>query len=172
MENATTSAVYNTTWKLSGNINGPAIAFFVTLQLLLALPSNLFIVVHSLSHRKRFKQSAIILLFSLALSNLLMTLFYMPFVIVASGAQEWILGDSNYSRNILCQINGFTYEYSVIVTSHILVIISFDRFLFIVKAMGNRQIMTWKVTLAIMAAVWVSVHQCFKKSCTWLTLWY
>ena len=50
MENATTSAVYNTTWKLSGNINGPAIAFFVTLQLLLALPSNLFIVVHSLSH--------------------------------------------------------------------------------------------------------------------------
>ena len=156
MENVTTIE-YNR-WILNEYLSGPVIAFFVTLQLVLALPSNLFIILHSLSHRKLFNKSAIILLFSLSISNLLVTLFYMPFAIVASGAEEWILGGSDYSRNTLCQIHGFVYEYSVTVTGHILVIISIDRFLYIVRATHHTKIMSWKVTLGIMAAVWVSVH--------------
>ena len=154
----TTSLYYY--WNLDDNLNGPAIAFIVFLQLVLALPSNLFIVVHSICDKKEnLKKSAIILLFSLALSNLAMALFYMPFVIVALGAEEWIFGGSDYTRDILCQINGFIYEYLVIVTGHILVMISIDRFLYIVKADYYHKIMTWKVTAGIMAAVWVSVTE-------------
>ena len=156
MEN--TSYFWYDRWTLDKDLNGPAIASIVTLQLVLALPSNLFIILHSLSHRRLLKKSAILLLFSLSMSNVLMTLFYMPFVMVASGAEEWIFGGSNQTRDILCQINGFIYEYSVTVTGHILVIISIDRFLFIVKAVHYHKIMTWKVILGIKTAVWVSVH--------------
>lgn len=154
MENNTTSEY--TDWTLDEGLNGPIIAFFIALHLLLALPTNLFVVIHSLCRFRNFKNSAVILLFCLALSNLIMVLFYMPFVIVASGAEEWIIGGSDYSRNILCQIHGVIYEYSVTVTCHILVAISIDRSIYIVKVHAYQKIMTWKVTCGIMAAVWVS----------------
>jgi len=155
MENGTESVVNN--WTLASSISGPAISFFVALLFFLALPTNLFIIGHALYHRKTsLKKSAIILLFSLALSNLFMTIFYMPFAIIAAGVEEWIFGGCDATRSVLCQMHGFVFEYSSTLTGHILVIISIDRFLFIVRSMDYHNIMTWKVTCAILTVIGVS----------------
>jgi len=149
-------------WTLAEELNGPAISFFITLQLVLALPSNLFIILHSLCHWKSsLKKSAVVLLFSLALSNLLMAVLYMPFAGVASGAGEWIIGRTDYTREVLCNIHGFVFEYSATLTGHVLVLISVDRFLFIVKAPDYHKIMTYKVTVFIIAIIGVrmSIHK-------------
>lgn len=156
MENGTDTS-FN--WTLDASLSGPAISFFIALLFFLALPTNLFIIGHALYHRKTsLKKSAIILLFSLAVTNLLMTIFYMPFAIIASAAEEWIFGDTDNTRNILCQMHGFVFEYSSTMTGHILVVISIDRFLFIVRSMDYHKIMTWKVTCVIIAVIAVSYY--------------
>ena len=154
MENATNNTDLN--WTLDVGLNGPAIASVVALHFLFALPTNLFVVVHSLCHTEGLKKSASILLFNLALSNLVIVVFYMPFTIVASAAGEWIVGLSDNSRHVLCQIHGFIFEYSVNINCHILVVIAVDRFLYIVKAQSHQKLMSRKVTLGIVAAIWVS----------------
>ncbi len=143
-------------WTFDMELKAPAIAFIVLLHLLLALPTNLFVVIYSLSHCRDFKQGATILLFCLAVSNLIMALLYMPFVVVATSADEWIFGNTDHIRQVLCHMHGFVYELSITVTNHVIVVISIERFLYIVKVHLHSKIMSWKVITVIMAAVWVS----------------
>jgi len=144
-------------WTLDSSLKGPAIAFVVALHFVLALPTNLFVIVHSLCHIKNLKKSGNILLLNLVFSNFLIVVFYMPFTVVATAAREWIVGGSSDSRRqVLCQIHGFIFEYSVNVNCHILVVISMDRFLYIVKAQAHSKLMSTKITLGTMFAVWVS----------------
>jgi len=152
-------------WTLDSGLSGPAIAFVVALHFMFALPTNLFVVLHSLCHIRTLKKSANILLFNLALSNLVVVVFYMPFTVVASAASEWIIGSSESSRHALCQIQGFIYEYAVVIACHILVVISIDRFVFIVKTQFYSKVMNWKIVLGIMVAVWVSELMKIAKTC-------
>jgi len=146
----------------------PGIAFIVLLHLLLALPANLFVVIYSLSHYRDFKKGATILLFCLAVSNLIMALLYMPFVVVATSADEWIFGNTDHIRRVLCHMHGFVYEASITVTNHVLVVISIERFFYIVKVHLHSKIMSWKVITVIMVAVWVSSSKAMKRtSCMW-----
>ena len=73
----------------------------------------------------------------------------MPFVFVSPGAEEWIIARL-HTRDILCQMNG---KYSFTVSGLILVIISIDLFLFIVKAAHHHKIMTCKVTFGIVITI-------------------
>ncbi len=143
-------------WTFDKELNATAIAFIVLLHLLLALPANLFVVIHSLSHCQDFKKGATILLFCLAVSNLIMALLYMPFVVVATSADEWIFGNTDHIRQVLCDIHGFIFELLISVTNHVLVVMSIERFFYIVKVHLHSKIMSWKVITVIMAAVLVS----------------
>ncbi len=143
-------------WSFNTKLNAPGIAFFVLLHLLLALPANLFVVIYSLSHCRDFKKGATILLFCLAVSNLIMALLYMPFVVVATSADEWIFGNTDHIRQVLCHMHGFVYELSITVTNHVLVVMSIERFFYIVKVHLHSKIMSWKVITVIMTVVWVS----------------
>ncbi len=143
-------------WSLDAKLKAPGIAFIVLLLLLLALPANLFVVIYSLSHCRDFKKGATILLFCLAVSNLIMALLYMPFVVVATSADEWIFGNTDHIRQVLCDIHGFVFELSITVTNHVLVVMSIERFFYIVKVHLHSKIMSWKVITVIMAAVLVS----------------
>ena len=143
---------------MSEGISGPAIAFFVSLEFLLSLPSSLFIIVHSVCNRKRsFNNSSTIFLFNFALSDLLVSSFYMPLLIVSASSGEWIFGDTDYTRNILCQIHGFILVYTAGVSVDLLAVLSVDRFLYIVKANVYHKIMTVKVAIVIIVATWVSI---------------
>ena len=145
-------------WCLNEELIGPLISFFTLVILILSLATNLFICVYTLSHSKSLKKSSTMLLFNLVLINLLMTVLYMPLMVVASAAGEWIIGQSDSERDILCQITAFVFAYTVGVSIHTLAAISFDRFLSIVKPHHHRKYMTWKVALGIVVFIWVSLN--------------
>ena len=150
------SSLNSSRWLLAEDIHGPLIAAFVGMEFFLAVPTNIFIIVHTvLNGRKSLKKTSTFLLFILALINLLMSVLYMPFYIASSGAGFWLFGCTDHTRNILCQIHGFIFVYLMVASIHILAVISIDRFLSIVKPHIHKKYMTWKVSLGIMAILWV-----------------
>ena len=154
--NATQNATDECLWCLDEELIGSLMAVFTGIILILSLIINLFICVYTLSHPKSLKKSSTMFLFNLALINLLMTVFFMPFMVVASAAEEWIIGQSDTERDVLCQITAFIFAYTVGVSVHTLAAISFDRFLSIVKPHLHKRYMTWKVALGIVIFIWVS----------------
>ena len=86
-----------------------------------------------------------------------MTVFYTLFYTISSGAEEWIFGSTNFVRNILCQLHGFVFAVTTNVSVHTLAMISFDRFMSIVKHHLHKKFLTWKTALGIIVFVWVSV---------------
>ena len=154
------SVSLNSTIWLLGEVSGPAIAVVVCIEFLLGFPSNLFIIIHTLRYGKEcINKPSTFLFFILALSNLLMILLYWPFWIVSSAAEEWLFGSTDYTRDILCQIQGFVFVYLIVASLHTLAVISVDRFLNIVKPQIHKKYMTWKVSLGIMAILWVSYSE-------------
>ena len=145
-------------WCLSEELIGPLIAFFTGIIFILSLITNLFICIYTLRHPKSLKKSSTIFLFNLALINLLMTVLFMPFMVVASAAGEWIIGQTDSERDIICQITGYNFAYTVGISVHTLAAISFDRFLSIVKPHHHKKYMTWKVALGIVVFIWVRLN--------------
>ena len=145
-------------WCLDEDLIGPLMAVFTTIIFVLSLIINLFICIYTLSHPKSLKKSSTMFLFNLALINLLMTILFMPFMIVASAAEEWIIGQSDTERDVLCQITAFIFAYTIGVSVHTLAAISFDRFLSIVKPHHHKKYMTWKVALGIVIFIWVRLR--------------
>lgn len=148
----------STRWLLESNIEGPVLATFLAIEFLLSLTFNVFIVTQTLRQRSRknLKKSSIFLLFTLSLTNLALTLLYLPFTIVAAAAGEWIFGTTDFVRHILCQINGFIVTYLSTAAVHNLAVISIDRFLSIIKPNLHRRIVSRKVALGILVLLWVS----------------
>ena len=89
-----------------------------------------------------------------------MTVFYMLFYIISSGAEEWIFGSTDFVRNILCQLHGFVFGVTNNVSLHTLTVISFDRFMSIVKHHLHKKFLTWKTALGTIVFLWVSVCVC------------
>ena len=143
-------------WCLNDGLIGSLIALFTGIVFVLSLITNLFISVYTLSHLKSLKKSSTMLLFNLALVNLLMTVLFMSFMVVASAAEEWIIGRSDNERDILCQITAFIFAYTVGVSVHTLAAISFDWSLSIVKPHHHKKYMTWKVALGIVIFIIMS----------------
>ena len=142
-------------WDLAEELVGPVIAAFVSIEFVLSLVANIFICVHTLSNRKSLRKSSTILLLNLSLANLLMTVLYMPSVIVASAAEEWIFGQTDQARNVTCQMSAFVFAYTVGLSFHTLAAISFDRFLSIVKPQYHKRWMTPMVTFGIVVFLWI-----------------
>ena len=144
-------------WQLDESIQGPIIATFVGIEFILSFLSNLFILTYSLIHaRQSLNNSSTIFLFNLSLSNLFLTVFYMLFYVISSGAEEWIFGNTDFIRNILCQFHGFIFGYTTSISLSTLAIISIDRFLNIVKPHLHQKFLTYKVALGIVVLLWVS----------------
>ena len=134
---------------VSEAIIGPLLATVVALEMVLALLANLFIVVCTLCVPRTLRKPSTIFLLNLALSNLIMSTLFMPFTVVTAGVGEWMAGANTAQKSGLCSFVGFVFSFSVSASVHTLAAISFDRFLFIVKPLRYRQIMTPWVTLLI-----------------------
>ena len=145
-------------WRINEAVSGPAAAVFIAVIFLLSFIANLFICLHTVTNGKAtLKQSSTLLLFNLSLSNFIMTILYMPFVVIAFVAQEWIIGVTNEERSISCWIFGIIFATTASISLHTLAAISFDRCLFVVKPHLHRKIMSWKTALVIVIIIWVSV---------------
>ena len=140
-------------FNISSTINGPALAVALSIEMMLGIITNFFIIIASFWHAKTLKTSSTIFLLFLAVANLFCCVAYMPFQIITAAVQEWIFGDTVEVREGMCLFVGYILSFSLIITYYILGAISFDRFLLIVKPITHRTIMKPSVVLIISTTI-------------------
>ena len=132
--------------------NGYATAAIVVLLFLLAVPWNTFVIA-SIIKKNLYTQPIIMLLLNLTITNLLLALLVMPFVIVSGIRGEYIFGKTDQERCFVCQI-GVLNIILPWVSVHTLALMSLDRFLYLKKPLTYTSIVTPKRTIAVIVAVW------------------
>ena len=147
--------LFNNSYTISEDINGPVFAAAFAVELVLSFVPNLFIVVYTFYNYKVLKQPSMIYLTGLAMSNLLLTVLFMPFTIITAAAGEWIFGRTDEERDGVCTFVGFVFAYGVGLGVHTVALISLDRFLLIVKPLFYRKYMTSKAGVIALTIVWV-----------------
>ena len=148
-------------WKLGEDLDGPVLAGFVAFEAIFSASLNLYILIYTLVYGREYSvKNSTLLLLCLSLSNLLMAILYMPFVVIAAATGEWIFGCTNSTRENFCQFHGFLFIFSISTSSHILALISVDRFVSIVKPRAYQKYMTWKTVTGIIIIIGVSYLHC------------
>ena len=139
----------------TGEFSGPAVAAVLIVEMILALIANGVVLSITLYQRKSLKQPSTIFFTSLILAHLVLNLLYLPFIIIALAAGEWIFGSTDEEKRGTCYFNDFIYWWMIIVISLTLDAISFDRFLFIVKPHLHKRFMRPWVALTLTIAIWI-----------------
>ena len=80
----------------------------------------------------------------------------MPFGVIANASGEWIFGQSVEEKNGVCQFVGFTIWYGALLVTMTLAVISFDRFLFIVKPFLHKRFMKPHTAIIIVIIIWIT----------------
>ena len=139
----------------SDQFNGPAVAAVLIFEMILALIANSVVLSITLYQRKSLKQPSTIFFTSLILAHLVLNLLYLPFIIIALAAGEWIFGSTDEEKRGTCYFKDFIYWWMVVVILTTLAAISFDRFLFIVKPHLHKRFMRPWVALTLTIAIWI-----------------
>ena len=145
----------------TGRINGPVLAAVFAVEAVVGFIANIIVLSITLYQRKSFKQPSTIFFTSLILSNLLDALVYLPMIIVATGAEEWIFGSTFEQRRATCVFSGIIFWLIFFITTAVLAAISFDKCLFIVKPYFYKRFMKPWVALIITVALWMIVALIF-----------
>ena len=145
----------NSNFTIDPRLVSPLLAVAVGILMILSFTANSFIVLHTIFHRSILKQSSAILLFSLALTNLLMSVLFMPFTLISVAAGQWVFGSTPQQRQGTCSFVGFAFGCITSVSVHSLAAISFDRFLFIVKPMWHKKVMKPWATWLLVLVLWI-----------------
>ena len=145
----------NNNFTLSEDINGPLLAAAIGIEMVAGLLTNSFVLILTLCYLKDWKQPAIIFLTNMLLNNLVITLLVMPFSFITAASGEWIFGSTVNQKESVCQFAGCLFSYSTFVATESLVLVSFDRFFFIVKAVQYKKYMTVNKAVIIVAVSWI-----------------
>ena len=121
--------------------------------ILVGVPSNLLILV-SILRQRLYREPTYIFLLNLAIADLLMCLFYMPFTVVAGFTGEFLFGSTDTARCRVCQYSGLIMTVFSLVTLHILTLLSLDRFLFVKCPLKYYTIVSSRRCLAAVLSVW------------------
>ena len=140
---------------INDDLNGPAFAIIVGIEMILALLTNLTIFIFTLYQWKSLKQPSIIFLTGLVLANLIVAIFFMPFTVITAAVGEWIFGKTVREKEAVCEFVGFMLGLSFTYSTHTLALISFDRFLFIVKPLLYIKYMKTWTAVVIISTLWV-----------------
>ena len=144
-------------YSISDELNGPALAVVVGIEMILALLTNLIVFIFTLYQWKSLKEPSIIFLTGLVLANLIMTIFFMPFTVITAAVGEWIFGKTAREKQSVCEFVGFMFGLSAGYSTHTLALISFDRFLFIVKPLLYIKYMKTWTAVVIISTLWVLI---------------
>ena len=145
----------NNNFTLSEEINGPLLAAVIGIEMLAGLITNSFVLIVTFCYLKDWKQPAIIFLTNMLLNNLVIILLVMPFSIITAASGEWIFGSTVNQKESVCQFAAFMRLYSYLSALESLVLVSFDRFFFIVKALQYKKYMTVNKAVIIVAVSWI-----------------
>lgn len=106
---------------------------------------NLFILITYLVKHHLLKEPGNILLFNVAITDLLICLTTMVFSYVTAFGQEFIFGSDDKTRCILCGVSGFFLMFLILVSLHLLTVLSVDRFILLSRPLRYKRIMNrWK----------------------------
>ena len=141
-------------YTFTGDFSPEAVAAVLSIEMILALIANGVVLVITIYQRKSFKQSSTIFFTSLILAHLIITL-YLPFLITALAAGEWIIGSTDEEKQGTCDFSGFMILFSGYIMFMTLSLISIDRFLFIVKPHLHKRFMSPWVALVLVIIVWI-----------------
>ena len=133
----------------------PILAAVIGIGMVTGLITNSFVLIMTFCFIKNWKQPAIIFLTNMLLNNLVIILLVMPFSIITAASGEWIFGSTVNQKESVCQFAGCIYSYSTFVATESLVLVSFDRFFFIVKALQYDKYMTVNKAVIIVAVSWI-----------------
>ena len=145
----------NNNFTLSEDINGPLLAAVIGIEMLAGLITNSFVLILTLSHSSTRKKPTTVFLTNMLINSLAVTIFVMPFSIITAASGEWIFGNTLNEKEKVCQFSGFMFSYCIIVATESLVLLSFDRFFFIVKSFYYEMYMTVNKAVIIVAASWI-----------------
>ena len=141
----------------TGSINGPVLAAVFAVEAVVGFIANIIVLSITLYQRKSFKQPSTIFFTSLILSDLLDVLVYLPMIVVATGAEEWIFGSTFEQRRATCVFSGLIHWSILFATTGVLAAISIDKCLFIVKPYIYKWFMKPWVALTITVALWMII---------------
>ena len=145
----------NNNFTLSEDINGPLLAAVIVIEMLAGLITNSFVLILTAYNLKNWKQPSTIFLTNMLLNNLVVTLLVMPFPIITAASGEWIFGSTKKQKYSVCQFTACLFTYSLFTALESLVLVSFDRFFFIVTALQYKKYMTVNKAVIIVAASWI-----------------
>ena len=141
---------------LSKDINGPLLAAVIGMEMLVGLITNSFVLILTAFHCKTWKkQPSAIFLTNMFICNLMIILFVMPVPIITLSTGKWIYGRTMEEKVLVCEFIACFLFFSFIVDIESLVLLSFDRFFFIVKALQYKRFMTASKAVIIVFVSWI-----------------
>ena len=147
--------VENNNFTLSEDINGPLLAAVIGIEMLAGLITNSFVLILTFCYFRTERKPSTIFLTNMLLINLFIVLTAMPVSIITCATGEWIFGNTLNQKVAACQATAFVFTYSVVIATESLVLLSFDRFFFIVKAVQYEKYMTVNKAVIIVAVSWI-----------------
>ena len=138
--------------------HAPAVAAFMSIFFVVALFLNSFILYSMVRSRSKLLRAPThVVLFSLAVNDLLLTVLVMPVSIITTIAQDYPFGSSDYVRCKVCQLGSIFLVLSVSSMHHI-ALLSLDRFLFIYMPISYKTWVTrWKMLFAVIGVWFISI---------------
>ena len=130
-----------------------ATAVLVSLIFLIGVPWNLFVIV-TIVKKKLYSHPTIMLLLNLTITNLLLCLLVMPFIIITGFSGEYLFGDTDAVRCRVCQ-TGFLMFFLSWVSIYTLSLMSVDRFVYLKKPLKYSTLITPRRMLIALIITWV-----------------
>ena len=144
--------------------DGPAVgvvAFLYIVIFVLAL-WNIVVIAIFIKDRAMLQEPSSVFLLVLAVVDMLEAVLSIPFYVATLIGDGWIFGSTDAIRQGVCMGVGFVLSVFLLISVHLLALISFDRFLYIVFALRYR---TWMNTKrAIFLTIVVSIIPIFLAS--------
>ena len=122
---------------------------------MIAMPCSILVIGNVVKNRL-FEQPTIVLCLNLLIITMLLCIIHIiPFPIVTSIAGEFIYGNTDFTRCIVCSIDGAILVCLFIAIGWSVVLISLDRLIYLCKPLSYPSIVTIKRIGVAISFVWI-----------------
>ena len=153
--NASHSSITDSAWRLEGEyrVGGLVSAAFLIIFIIIGLPWNLMVVV-TIVKQSLYREPTNILLLNLTLSDILLLLIAI-FNVITGLTGEFLYGSSDHVRCEFCR--GYRFFSHVCFASSLssIVLLSFDRFMYIYKPLRYDKLITATRTTVAVIFLWL-----------------
>ena len=131
-----------------------AVAICQVIIMAIGIPWNA-IVLASIVIKQRYKEPTYVLLINLVVADLLACLLVLPFNVKSSFAQEFSIGNSDYTRCRVCHTIVITIVALVFISLFTLALMSVDRLIYIKWPFQYTEYVTLKLVLITLCLIWM-----------------